>query len=100
MHYTTLLMKQLMKHCSHMLPAVQVDRSKENLFFPTSQSLAYLDGSLPADFGFDPLGLSDPEGAGGLINPEWLKYACVVAPMLVPRPMGRKRPTLCDVLQF
>ena len=31
--------------------------------------LSYLDGSLPADYGFDPLGLLDPEGAGGFINP-------------------------------
>lgn len=22
---------------------------------------------------FDPLGLSDPEGAGGFVNPEWLR---------------------------
>lgn len=57
---------------------VKVDRSAERLFFPTGQSLSYLDGSLPADFGFDPLGLSDPEGAGGLINPGWLSYAEVI----------------------
>ena len=50
------------------------DRSGESLFFPTQQSLAYLDGSYAGDFGFDPLGLSDPEGAGGFINPEWLRY--------------------------
>lgn len=31
--------------------------------------------SFPADFGFDPLGLSDPEGAGGFITPEWLSYS-------------------------
>ena len=56
-------------------PPAQVDRSKEKLFFPTEQSLTYLDGTAPADFGFDPLGLSDPEGAGGFIDPEWLRYA-------------------------
>jgi len=33
-----------------------------------------LDGSLAGDFGFDPLGLMDPEGAGGFITPEWLRY--------------------------
>ena len=32
----------------------------------------------PADFGFDPLGLSDPEGAGGFITPEWLAYSEVI----------------------
>lgn len=52
----------------------KTDRSGESLFFPTEQSLSYLDGSKPGDFGFDPLGLSDPEGAGGFINPEWLAY--------------------------
>lgn len=31
--------------------------------------------SVAADFGFDPLGLSDPEGAGGFITPEWLAYS-------------------------
>ena len=30
----------------------QVDRSKDTLFFASDQSLAYLDGSLPADYGF------------------------------------------------
>lgn len=54
---------------------VQVDRSKDQLFFPSEQSLSYLDGSLAGDFGFDPLGLSDPEGAGGFVDPEWLRCA-------------------------
>ena len=31
---------------------LQVDRSKDTLFFASDQSLAYLDGSLPADYGF------------------------------------------------
>lgn len=53
---------------------VQVDRSKDTLFFASEQSLSYLDGSLPADYGFDPLGLSDPEGAGGFVDPKWLAY--------------------------
>ena len=35
----------------------QVDRSKDQLFFASEASLTYLDGSLPGDFGFDPLGL-------------------------------------------
>ncbi|CAI7809694.1 unnamed protein product [Closterium sp. NIES-54] len=44
----------------------------------SSQSLTYLDGSLPGDYGFDPLGLSDPEGAGAFVSPRWLAYAEVV----------------------
>ena len=31
---------------------LQVDRTKDTLFFASDQSLAYLDGSLPADYGF------------------------------------------------
>ncbi|CAI5474470.1 unnamed protein product [Closterium sp. Yama58-4] len=34
--------------------------------------------SLPGDYGFDPLGLSDPEGAGEFVCPRWLAYAEVV----------------------
>ena len=30
------------------------------------------------DAGFDPLGLSDPEGAGGFIDPSWLSYSEVI----------------------
>jgi light-harvesting complex I chlorophyll a/b binding protein 3 len=46
--------------------------------FVSDASLTYLDGTLPGDYGFDPLGLSDPEGAGGYITPEWLSYAEVI----------------------
>lgn len=52
--------------------------AKDELYFASKQSLSYLDGSLPGDFGFDPLGLSDPEGEGGYINPSWLAYAEVL----------------------
>eukprot|EP00355_Strombidium_rassoulzadegani_P003437 CAMPEP_0168628372 /NCGR_PEP_ID=MMETSP0449_2-20121227/11809_1 /TAXON_ID=1082188 /ORGANISM="Strombidium rassoulzadegani, Strain ras09" /LENGTH=277 /DNA_ID=CAMNT_0008670787 /DNA_START=42 /DNA_END=875 /DNA_ORIENTATION=+ len=55
-----------------------VDRSKDQLYFASEQSLSYLDGSLPGDFGFDPLGLSDPEGAGVFVSPEWLAYSEVI----------------------
>jgi len=67
-------------------------------WFASPQSLTYLDGSLPADFGFDPLGLSDPEGAGGFITPQWLTYAEVMngrwamlgaAGMLAPEILGK-----------
>lgn len=36
------------------------------------------DCSLPGDYGFDPLGLSDPEGTGGFIEPKWLAYGEVI----------------------
>jgi light-harvesting complex I chlorophyll a/b binding protein 3 len=52
-----------------------VDRSQDTLWFASDQSLSYLDGTLAGDYGFDPLGLSDPEGAGGFISPQWISYA-------------------------
>lgn len=54
---------------------VKADRQ---LWFASKQSLAYLDGSLPGDFGFDPLGLMDPEGPGGFIEPDWLVYGEII----------------------
>ena len=57
---------------------LQTDRKEDLLFFASDQSLSYLDGTLPADYGFDPLGLSDPEGAGGFIDPDWLRYSEVI----------------------
>ncbi|CAL9201400.1 unnamed protein product [Musa hybrid cultivar] len=42
------------------------------LWFASKQSLSYLDGSHPGDYGFDPLGPSDPDGTGRLIEPKWL----------------------------
>ncbi|KAJ4902005.1 photosystem I light harvesting complex protein 3 [Raphanus sativus] len=52
--------------------------ANRQLWFASSQSLSYLDGSLPGDFGFDPLGLSDPEGTGGFIEPRWLAYGEII----------------------
>ncbi|KXZ42012.1 hypothetical protein GPECTOR_223g491 [Gonium pectorale] len=58
---------------------VKVDRSKDQLYVGASQSsLAYLDGTLPGDFGFDPLGLLDPVNSGGFIEPKWLQYSEVI----------------------
>lgn len=63
----------------------------------SEQSLSYLDGTLPGDYGFDPLGLSDPEGAGGFVNPKWLAYSELihgrwamlgVAGMVAPEVLG------------
>jgi len=48
---------------------------KTGLWFASEQSLGYLDGSLPGDFGFDPLGIYDPEAQGGVITQDWLRYA-------------------------
>ncbi|KAK9842269.1 hypothetical protein WJX81_003760 [Elliptochloris bilobata] len=48
------------------------------LIFASEQSLSYLDGTRPADYGFDPLGLMDPEGQGGFINQAWLQYSEVI----------------------
>ena len=59
------------------LPCLQGEkRDKKQLFLASDQSLSYLDGSLAGDYGFDPLGLMDPEGAGdeGFISPPWLVY--------------------------
>ncbi len=33
---------------------------------------------MAGDYGFDPLGLMDPEGAGGFIDPNWLVYAEII----------------------
>ncbi|KAL2610390.1 hypothetical protein R1flu_028963 [Riccia fluitans] len=42
--------------------SVRAEASERPLWFPGSTAPAWLDGSLPADFGFDPLGLgSEPE---------------------------------------
>ena len=38
----------------------------------------FSEGRDAGDFGFDPLGVSDPEGAGGFIDPSWLAYAEVI----------------------
>eukprot|EP00249_Psilotum_nudum_P034923 c54636_g1_i1 orf=3-827(-) len=54
---------------------VKADRQ---LWFASKQSLSYLDGSLPGDYGFDPLGLMDPEGPGGFMEPGWLVYGEII----------------------
>lgn len=56
----------------------KVDRSKDTLYFASTDTLRYLDGSRPGDFGFDPLGLLDPANSGGFIQPSWLSYAEVI----------------------
>lgn len=53
----------------------KIVKADRQTWFSSPQSLSYLDGSLPGDFGFDPLGISDPEGAGAFIQPKWLSYA-------------------------
>ncbi|GAB4859286.1 Chlorophyll a-b binding protein 8, chloroplastic [Ancistrocladus abbreviatus] len=50
--------------------------ARKNSFVVRASSTSVL--SLPGDFGFDPLGLSDPEGTGGFIEPKWLAYGEVI----------------------
>jgi light-harvesting complex I chlorophyll a/b binding protein 3 len=56
----------------------KVDRSKDQLYFSSESTLQYLDGTLPGDFGFDPLGLLDPVNSGGFVTPQWLQYSEVI----------------------
>ncbi|CAI5474471.1 unnamed protein product [Closterium sp. Yama58-4] len=74
-----------------------LEKPTRQTYFASPQSLSYLDGTLPGDFGFDPLGLSDPEGAGNFIDPKWLTYGELingrwamlgVAGMIAPEILG------------
>jgi len=48
-------------------------------YFTSAATVKYLDGTLPGDRGFDPLGLMDPAvGDVGVINQSWLKYSEVI----------------------
>ncbi|GFR52809.1 hypothetical protein Agub_g15431, partial [Astrephomene gubernaculifera] len=52
------------------------DAFQRLLILPTTSSLAYLDGTLPGDCGFDPLGLFDPSnGSAGFMSQRWLHAA-------------------------
>jgi light-harvesting complex I chlorophyll a/b binding protein 3 len=60
--------------------------SGEPLFFATPDSLTYLDGSLPGDFGFDPLGFFDPSvsdqrwlATAEVMNGRWAMVGVVLA---------------------
>jgi light-harvesting complex I chlorophyll a/b binding protein 3 len=53
-------------------------RSKTGLWFASDRSLSYLDGTLPGDYGFDPLGVYDPYGKGFAVSPSWLQYAEII----------------------
>jgi light-harvesting complex I chlorophyll a/b binding protein 3 len=73
------------------LPTQDTTTRKENnpgpvpLLFASEQSLSYLTGELPADYGFDPLGLLDPEGKSeGFVSPAWLQYSEVIHARCAP----------------
>ncbi|GJP38778.1 hypothetical protein CLOM_g23190 [Closterium sp. NIES-68] len=87
---TALNLRSLRRSCSkgqvrpktrrapRIVATAHLNKDDRQTWFASSQSLTYLDGSLPGDVGFDPLGLSDPEGAGAFVSPRWLAYAEVV----------------------
>ncbi|PNW77861.1 hypothetical protein CHLRE_10g454734v5 [Chlamydomonas reinhardtii] len=55
------------------------DAAGRLLILPSVSSLSYLDGTLPGDMGFDPLGLFDPtNGSAGFMSQRWLHTAEVV----------------------
>merc|ERR1712039_1092332 len=54
------------------------NRRESGLWVASEQSLTYLDGSLPGDYGFDPLGIYDPNGEGFAVSQSWLQYAEVI----------------------
>ncbi|PWA59666.1 chlorophyll A-B binding protein [Artemisia annua] len=56
-------------------PPVKVLSQPKHQKLITKNELIFI---LPGDFGFDPLGLSDPEGTGGFIEPKWLAYGEVI----------------------
>jgi len=56
----------------------KIGREKTGLWFASDQALSYLDGSLPGDYGFDPLGVYDPDSKGYAISPSWLRYAEII----------------------
>jgi light-harvesting complex I chlorophyll a/b binding protein 3 len=63
-------------HCKR--ERVRAERSGEVLWFASDQSLRYLDGKIPGDYGFDPLGVYDPESKGFAVSPSWLRYAEII----------------------
>lgn len=53
--------------------------SSRPLLLPTQRSLRYLDGTLPGDQGFDPLGLFDPdENYSGVMSRDYLRYSEII----------------------
>merc|ERR1719377_29921 len=55
-----------------------IGKEKTGQWFASEQSLSYLDGTLPGDYGFDPLGVYDPQGKGFAVSPSWLQYAEII----------------------
>mmetsp|Transcript_35648 Transcript_35648/g.42945 ORF Transcript_35648/g.42945 Transcript_35648/m.42945 type:complete len:233 (-) Transcript_35648:113-811(-) len=71
-------------------------KAEKKMWLPGMSSPAYLDGSIPGDYGFDPLGLgSDPDRLkwyqeAELLNGRWAMMA--VLGMLIPNAIGVETP--------
>jgi hypothetical protein len=72
--------------------------SGELLVLADYNSLSYLDGTLPGDMGFDPLGLFSPECDAGFMNQRWLRYAEVGRCMQAPGRVHNLLPALCVIV--
>merc|ERR1712039_538580 len=77
-NYRTQRFARLLLRAEENQTLAPVGRKKTGLWFASEQSLGYLDGTLPGDYGFDPLGVFDPEAKGFAVSPTWLQYAEVI----------------------
>ncbi len=67
--------------------APEPSKAQRQLWFPGNKAPEYLDGSLPGDFGFDPLGLgSDPQTLRWCVVPLHLYHCTLVHPACLQVP--------------